>query len=132
MTAYRNRVGGAPAVRLELLDAKQDLTRPRRLKMMHPALHHALASAHIDDLHRAAARKRTIGLAHRARHEPRVAATSTSTQRSASESEAWTSSEPAPGVTPTETAQAAPWPCQSIVDVPSGPRAGIDLASRSS
>ena len=69
--------------------------------MLHPALARALASAHIDDLHRAAARWHTIHLAHRAAHEPRVAATSTAIQ-------------------------------QSVVDVPSGPRAGIDLASRSS
>lgn len=100
--------------------------------MLHPALARALASAHIDDLHRAAARWHTIRLAHRAAHEPRVAVASTATQRSASESTAWTPRAPAAGMTPTETAQAAPWPCQSVVDVPSGPRAGIDLASRSS
>jgi len=100
--------------------------------MLHPALARALASAHIDDLHRAAARWHTIRLAHRAAHEPRVAATSTAIQRSASESAAWTSCGLAAGMTPTETAQAAPSPCQSVVDVPSGPRAGIDLASRSS
>ena len=82
---------------------------------MHPALARALASAQIDDQHRAAARWHTIRLAHRAAHEP-----------------AWTSCAPAAGMMPTETAQAAPWPCQSVVDVPSGPRAGIDLASRSS
>jgi hypothetical protein len=100
--------------------------------MLHPALARALASAHIDDLHRAAARWHTIRLTHRAAHEPRAAATSTAIQRSASESAAWTSRAPTAGMTPTETAQAAPWPCQSIVDVPSRPRAGIDLASRSS
>jgi hypothetical protein len=61
-----------------------------------------------------------------------VAATPTATHRSASESAAWTSCAPAAAITPTETAQAAPWPRQSVVDVPSGPRAGIDLASRSS
>jgi hypothetical protein len=99
---------------------------------MHPAVTQALASAHIDDLHRAAARWRTIRLARRVAHEPRVAATSTAIQRSASESAAWTSGSPAAGMTPPETAQAAPWPCQSVVDVPSGPRAGMDLASRSS
>ena len=100
--------------------------------MLHPNLGRALASAHIDDLHRAAARWHTIRLAHRAAHEPRVAAIRTPIQRSASESAAWTSSAPAAGMTPTETAQAAPWPCQPVVDVRSGPRAGIDLASRSS
>jgi hypothetical protein len=100
--------------------------------MLHPDLARALASAHIDDLHRAATRRHTIRLAHRAAHEPRVAATSTAIQRSASEPAAWTSRAPAAGMTPTKTAQAAPRPCQSVVDVPSGPRAGIDLASRSS
>ena len=100
--------------------------------MLHPALARALASAHIDDLHRAAARWRTIRLARPVAHEPRVAATSTAIQRSASESAAWTSCSPAAGMPPTETAQAAPWPCQSVVDVPSGRRAAIDRVSRSS
>lgn len=100
--------------------------------MLHPALARALASAHIDDLHRAAARRHTIRPTDRAAHEPRVAATPTAIQRSASESAASTSCAPAAGMTPTETAQAPPRPCQSILDVPSGPRAGIDLASRSS
>jgi hypothetical protein len=100
--------------------------------MLHPALTRALASAHIDDLHRAAARRHTIRLAHRAAHEPRLAATPTAIQRSASKSATRPSCAPTAGMTPTETAQAAPWPCQSVVDVPSGPRAGIELASRSS
>src|SRR4051812_6661255 len=100
--------------------------------MLHPALARTLASAHIDDLHRAAARWHTIRLAHRAAREPRVAATSTAIQRSASEPAAWTSRVPAACMTPTDTVQAAPWPCQSVVDVPAGPRAGIDLASRPS
>src|SRR3954447_26606207 len=90
-------------------------------QMLHPALTGALAGAHIDDLHRAAARRHTIRLARRAAHEPRVAATPSPIQRSASESAAWTSCAPAAGMTPTETAQAAPWPCRSVVDVPSGP-----------
>ena len=100
--------------------------------MLHPDLARTLASAHIDDLHRAAARWHTIRLAHRAAHEPRVAATPTATQRPASESPAWTSCAPADGITPTETAQTALCACQPVVDVPPGPRAGIDLASRSS
>jgi hypothetical protein len=100
--------------------------------MLHPALARALASAHIADLNRAAARWHTIRLAHRAAHEPRVAATPTAIQRPAAESAAWTSCAPAAGMTPTETAPAAPWPCQAVIDVPSGPRPGIDLASRSS
>ena len=44
--------------------------------MLHPALTRALATAHIEDLHRAAARWHTIRLARRVAHEPRVAATS--------------------------------------------------------
>jgi hypothetical protein len=100
--------------------------------MLHPALAREVTTAHIDDLRRAAARWRTIRLARRAAHEARVAATPTAIQRSASESAAWTSCVPAGGITPTEMAQAALWPCQSVVDVPSGPGARIDRASRSS
>ena len=76
--------------------------------MLHPTLAQTLATAHIEDLHRAAARWHTIRLAHRAAQEPRVAAAPTAIQRSASESAAWTSSAPADSMTPTETAQAAP------------------------
>ena len=97
--------------------------------MLHPALARALATAHIEDLHRAAARWRTIRLARRVVHEPRVAATSIARQRSASESAARTSCAQADGMTPTESAQAALWPCQSVVDVRSGPQSGIDRAS---
>ena len=84
--------------------------------MPHPALARALASAHIDDLHRAAARRHTIRLAHRAAHEPRVAATPAAIQRSPSESVAWTSCAPATGMTPTEAALTAPSSGQSVVD----------------
>ena len=42
--------------------------------MLHPALARALASAHVDDLHRAAGRSHTIRFKRRAAHEPRVAA----------------------------------------------------------
>jgi hypothetical protein len=100
--------------------------------MLHPALTRALTSAHIDDLHRAAARWHTIRLTHRAAHEPHVAATPTAIQRSASEPAARTPCAPTAGITPTETAQAALWPCQPVVDVPSRPRAGINLISKSS
>ena len=44
--------------------------------MLHPALSQALATAHIEDLHRAAAHRHTIRLAHRVAREPRVAAPS--------------------------------------------------------
>ena len=76
--------------------------------MLHPALTGALAGAHVDDRHRAAARRHTIRLAHRAARGPHVAATPTAIERSASDSAAWTSSAPAAGMTPTETAHAAP------------------------
>ena len=40
--------------------------------MLHPDLARALAAAHIEDLHRAAARRHTIRLARRGAHEPHV------------------------------------------------------------
>jgi hypothetical protein len=52
--------------------------------MLHPALTRALATAHSEDLHRAAARARTIRLARRVVPEPRVAATPIAVLRSAS------------------------------------------------
>jgi hypothetical protein len=52
--------------------------------MLHPALTRALATAHIEDLQRAAARTRTIRLARLVVHEPRVAATPIAVLRSAS------------------------------------------------
>lgn len=52
--------------------------------MLHPALSRALATAHIEDLHRDAARRHTIRLAHRVAHEPRVAVTPIALLRSAS------------------------------------------------
>jgi hypothetical protein len=97
--------------------------------MLHPDLVRALGTAHIEDLHRAAARRRTIRLARRVADEARVAATPIATQRSASESAAWTSRAQTDGMTPTEIAQAVPWPCQSAVGVRSGARAGIARAS---
>jgi hypothetical protein len=95
---------------------------------MHPALTQALAAAHIEDLHRAAARRHTIRLARGVGREPRVAATPIAVLRSVSirlrGRRATTD-----GMTRTEIPQAALWPCQSVVDVRSGPRAGIDPAS---
>ena len=52
--------------------------------MLHPALTQALVTAHIEDLHRAAARRHTIRLARSVVHEPRVAATPIAVLRSAS------------------------------------------------
>jgi hypothetical protein len=42
--------------------------------MLHPELSRALATAHIEDLHRAAAERHTIRLARSATHEPHIAA----------------------------------------------------------
>ena len=109
MTAYA--IGSAQehlAVRLELLDAEQDLAPQRRLKCCTPLSLERSPALTRDDLHRAAARWHTVRLAHRAAHEPRAAATPTAIQRSASESAAWTSCAPAAGMTPTETAQDSP------------------------
>ena len=72
--------------------------------MLHPALARAVATAHIEDLHRAAARRHTVRLARRVAREPRVAATPIAIQRSASESAVWTSCAQADGMTPAETA----------------------------
>ena len=44
--------------------------------MLHPDLALALATARIEDLHRAAARRRAIRFARRVAHEPLVATTS--------------------------------------------------------
>ena len=99
-------------------------------RMLHSALAGALACAHIDDLHRAAARWHTIRLAHRAAHEPRVAAAPTAIQRSASESVAWTSCAPAAGMTPTETAcspMAMPIRRRRPLGAASRKRSGIEI-----
>jgi hypothetical protein len=96
--------------------------------MLHPALTRALATAHIEDLHRAAARTRTIRLARRVVHEPRVAATPIAVLRSASTRLRGRRAQ-ADVMIRTEIPQAALWPCPSVVDVRSGPRAGIDPAS---
>jgi hypothetical protein len=52
--------------------------------MLHPDLARALATAHIEDLHRAAARRQSIRLAGRVAHERHVAATAKAILRSAS------------------------------------------------
>ena len=97
--------------------------------MLHPALSRALATVHIEDLQRAAARRHTIRLARRVVREPRVAATPIALLRSVSTRLRGRRVPQADGMTRTEISQAAPWPCQSVVDVRSGPRAGIDPAS---
>jgi D-serine deaminase-like pyridoxal phosphate-dependent protein len=52
--------------------------------VLHPAFDRALTTAHIEDLHRAAARRRAIRLAGRVAHEPHLAATPIAMPRSAS------------------------------------------------
>jgi hypothetical protein len=96
--------------------------------MQHPALLHALAAAHIEDLHRASAPRHAISDARRVVHEPRVAATPIAVLRSASTRLRRRRAQ-ADVMTRAEIPQAALWPCQSVVDVRSGPRAGIDPAS---
>ena len=74
--------------------------------MMHPDLTRALAIAHIEDLHRAAARRHAIRLARRVAHEPQVAATPRAMLRSASTRLRRRRVPPADGMTPTEIPQA--------------------------
>jgi hypothetical protein len=96
--------------------------------MVHPALTRALATAHVEDLHRAAARARTIRLARGVVHEPHTAATPIAVLRSASTRLRGRRAQ-AGGMTRIEIPQSALWPYQSVVDVRSGPRAGIEPAS---
>ena len=70
--------------------------------MLQPALARALASAHIDDLHRAAARRHTIRLARRVAHGPHVAAPPIPIVRSASTRLRGRPTPQADGMTPTE------------------------------
>src|SRR6201996_6766384 len=49
--------------------------RQKEAQMLHPALTRAIATAHIEDLHRTAAPRHAIRLARRVAHEPRAAAT---------------------------------------------------------
>jgi hypothetical protein len=74
--------------------------------MLHPALARALATAHIEDLHRAAARRRAIRFARRVAHEPHVAATPIAMLRSASTRLRGCRVPQADGMTPTEGPQA--------------------------
>jgi len=95
--------------------------------MLHPALARALATARVEDQLRAAARWRTIRLARRAR-----ATRGGDLQSPYSDPRRLDyvdRARQARGMTRTEIPQAAVWPCQSVLDVRSGPRAGIDRAS---
>ncbi len=75
--------------------------------MLHPTLAEALATAHIEELHRAAARRYTIRLARRVAHEPQVAGTPIAMLRSASTRLRGRRVPQADGMTPTEIPQAA-------------------------
>lgn len=94
--------------------------------MLHPALARALVNTHVEDQLRAAARWHTVRLARRARATRGGDFDRPTAVRVAST----TSTAPAQarGMTPPETAQAALWACQPVVDVRSGPPAGIDRA----
>ncbi len=74
--------------------------------MLNPALAQALAIAHIEDLHRAAARRHMIRLARRVAHEPRVAATPIGRLRSAPTRLGGRRAPQADGMTPSEIPQA--------------------------
>jgi hypothetical protein len=74
--------------------------------MLHPDLARALATAHIEDLHRAAARRRAIRFARRVAHEPHVAATPIAMLRSASTRLRGRRVPRADDMTPTEIPQA--------------------------
>ena len=74
--------------------------------MLHPDLGRELANAHIEDLHRTAARRRAIRLARRAAHEPHVAANLIAMLRSASTRLRGRRVPQAEGMTPTEIPQA--------------------------
>jgi hypothetical protein len=94
--------------------------------MLHPALARALATAHVEDQLRAAARWQTIRRARRLARELRVAATSTSTARPRSAS------------TPTDVHPARPGPrhetnrdsSSSGMAMPIHPRHPLGAASR--
>ncbi len=74
--------------------------------MLHPALARAIVTAHIEELHRAAARRRAIRFARRVAHEPHVAATPIAMLRSASTRLGGRRVPQADGMTPTEIPQA--------------------------
>jgi hypothetical protein len=86
--------------------------------MLHPALSRALATAHIEDLHRAAAPRHRIRLARRVADEPRVAATPIAIVRPASTRLRGRRALQAQsdGMTPTEDSSSSPMACQSVVD----------------
>ena len=70
--------------------------------MLHPDLARAFATARTEDLHRAAARRRTIRLARRVAHEPHVTATPFAMLRSALTRLRGRRVPQADGMTPTE------------------------------
>lgn len=84
--------------------------------MLHPALARALATALVEDRHRAVVRRQTIRLASRVAHEPHVAATPIAIVRSAPVRLRGRRAPQADGMTPTEIPQAAVRAGQSVVD----------------
>ena len=74
--------------------------------MLHPAIAQALATAHIEDLHRAAARRRAIRSARRVAHEPHVTAAPIAILRPASTRLRERRVPPSDGMTPTEIPEA--------------------------
>jgi hypothetical protein len=56
----------------------------KEAQMLHPALSQALATAHIEDLHRVAAQRQTIRLARRVAQAPHIVASPIAIVRSAS------------------------------------------------
>jgi hypothetical protein len=124
----RRRMAGilehAPSILQRRLNGRRSTgSGLKEAQMVHPALTRALATAHIDDLHRAAERDRQIRLARRVVHEPRVAAAPIAVLRSASTRLRRRRALKPDGMT------TALWPCPSVVDVRSGPRVGSDPAS---
>ena len=88
--------------------------------MLHPALSRALATAHIEDLHRAAAPRHKIRLARRVAHALHVAASPIAIVRSASTRLRGPRAPQADGMTPTEILTRPWWACQSVVEARSG------------
>ena len=83
--------------------------------MLHPALARALATAHIEDLQRTAARRRTVRAARHVVHEPHTTGPSNAPRRSALTRLRGRRAPQGDGMTPTEVSQAARWACQSVV-----------------
>jgi hypothetical protein len=84
--------------------------------MLHPALARAIATALVEERHRAADRRQTLQLARRVAHQPHAAGTPMAIVRSASTRLRGRRAPQADGMTPTEIPEAAVRACQSVVD----------------